>query len=153
MTARMTNGRCMTARDASEAIAKVMKGSFSAARDGKAIITRNPASFRFVEDGRYRILFGSSRVPRDGEEVSGDSYTFKSGLPGQGNLCASRISGAFEALAGKISPLVGGVGYRYGIERLFRRRRADGISGSAGSAAGLDLPGRLCGIDHSVLRK
>ena len=78
MTARMTNGRCMTARDASEAIAKVMKGSFSAARDGKAIITRNPASFRFIEDGRYRILFGSSRVPRDGEEVSGDSYTFKS---------------------------------------------------------------------------
>ena len=62
MTARMTNGRCMTARDASEAIAKVMKGSFSAARDGKAIITRNPASFRFIEDGRYRILFGSSRV-------------------------------------------------------------------------------------------
>lgn len=40
----------------------------------------------------------------------------QSGLPGQGNLCVSRISGAFEALAGKISPLVGGVGYRDGIE-------------------------------------
>ena len=97
MTARMTNGRCMTARDASEAIAKVMKGSFSAARDGKAIITRNPASFRFIEDGRYRILFGSSRVPRDGEEVSGDSYTFKSGLPGQAILSLSDGMGSGQA--------------------------------------------------------
>lgn len=35
MTARMTNGRCMTARDASEAIARVMKGSFSAAGTGR----------------------------------------------------------------------------------------------------------------------
>ena len=97
MTARMTNGRCMTARDASEAIARVMKGSFSAARDGKAIITRNPASFRFIEDGRYRILFGSSRVPRDGEEVSGDSYTFKSGLPGQAILSLSDGMGSGQA--------------------------------------------------------
>ena len=74
-----------------------MKGSFSAARDGKAIITRNPASFRFIEDGRYRILFGSSRVPRDGEEVSGDSYTFKSGLPGQAILSLSDGMGSGQA--------------------------------------------------------
>lgn len=97
MTARMTNGRCMTARDASEAIAQGHEGQLQRRRDGKAIITRNPASFRFIEDGRYRILFGSSRVPRDGEEVSGDSYTFKSGLPGQAILSLSDGMGSGQA--------------------------------------------------------
>ncbi len=88
-TARMTNGRCMTARDAAELIGKAMKGTWSPSRDGKTIITRNAAAFRFVEDGKYRVLFGSSRVPRGGEEISGDSYTFKSRLPGQAIMSLS----------------------------------------------------------------
>jgi len=89
MTARMTNGRCMTARDAAAVVGRAMKGTWSPARDGKTIITRNAAAFRFLEDGKYKILFGSSRVPREGEEISGDSYTFKSGLPGQAIMSLS----------------------------------------------------------------
>lgn len=89
ITARMTNGRCMTARDAAEVVGRAMKGSFSPARDGKTIITRNTAAFRFIEDGKYRMLFGSSRIPREGEDLSGDSYTFKSGLPGQAIMSLS----------------------------------------------------------------
>lgn len=89
MTARMTNGRCMTARDAAEVVGRAMKGSFGPARDGKTIITRNAAAFRFIEDGKYRMLFGSSRIPKEGEEISGDSYTFKSGVPGQAIMSLS----------------------------------------------------------------
>jgi stage II sporulation protein E len=89
LTARMTNGRCMTASDAAEVIGRAMKGSFSPARDGRMIITRNMAAFRFVEDGKYKVLFGSARVPREGEEFSGDSYVFKNGLPGQAVICLS----------------------------------------------------------------
>lgn len=88
-TARMTNGRCMTARDAAELVGRAMKGTWSPAKDGKTIITRNAAAFRFVEDGKYRMLFGSSRVPRGGEEISGDSYTFKNRLPGQAIISLS----------------------------------------------------------------
>lgn len=95
-TARMTNGRCMTARDAAELVGRVMKASFSPAKDGKTIITRNATSFRFVEDGKYRVLFGSSKVPRGGEEVSGDSYTFKSRLPGQAIMSLSDGMGSGE---------------------------------------------------------
>ena len=97
LTARMTNGRCMTARDAAEVVGRAMKGSWSPARDGKTIITRNAASFRFIEDGKYRILFGSSRAPREGEEISGDSYTFKSGLPGQAIMSLSDGMGSGKA--------------------------------------------------------
>ena len=88
-TARMTNGRCMTARDAAELVGRALKGTWSPAKDGKTIITRNAAAFRFVEDGKYRMLFGVSRVPRGGEEISGDSYTLKNGLPGQAILSLS----------------------------------------------------------------
>jgi stage II sporulation protein E len=88
-TARMTNGRCMTARDAAELVGRAMKGTWSPSKDGKTIITRNAAAFRFIEDGRYRMLFGSSRVPRSGEEISGDSYTLKNRLPGQAIMSLS----------------------------------------------------------------
>ncbi len=88
-TARTTNGRCVTARDAAELVGKAMKGTWSPAKEGKTIITRNAAAFRFVEDGKYRVLFGSSRVPRGGEEISGDSYTLKSRLPGQAIMSLS----------------------------------------------------------------
>ena len=86
---RMTNGRCMTVRDAAVLIGRAMKGSWSPAKDGKTIITRNAAAFRFVEDGKYRMLFGASRVPRFGEEISGDSYTFQNRLPGQAIMSLS----------------------------------------------------------------
>lgn len=87
--ARTTNGRCITAKDAAVLIGKAMHGTWSPARDGKAIITRNSASFRFVEEGKYRILFGSSRIPMEGEDISGDSYMFKSCLPGQAVMSLS----------------------------------------------------------------
>lgn len=97
VTARMTNGRCMTARDAAELVGHAMKGTWSPARDGKTIITRNAASFRFTEDGKYRLLFGSTRAPREGETVSGDSYTFQCGLPGQAILSLSDGMGSGRA--------------------------------------------------------
>lgn len=89
LNARTTNGRCITARDAADLLGRAVKGSFRPSRGGKTIITRNSAAFRFVEEGNYRVLFGSSRTPREGEEVSGDSYTFKSGLPGQAIMSLS----------------------------------------------------------------
>lgn len=87
--ARTTNGRCITAKDAAILIGKAMHGTWSPERDGKAIITRNRAAFRFVEEGKYRILFGFSRIPMEGEDISGDSYMFKSRLPGQAVMSLS----------------------------------------------------------------
>ena len=87
--ARKTNGKCVTAKDAALLVNRAMKGTWSPAKDGKTLITRNVTSYRFVEDGAYRVLFGSARIPREGEEISGDSYTFKSRLPGQAIMSLS----------------------------------------------------------------
>ncbi len=84
ITVRSVNGRCMTAKDAAALVGKAMGGGhWSAARDSKNIITRNTGTFRFVEEGRYRMLCGVARISKEGEAVSGDSYTVKEGLPRQ----------------------------------------------------------------------
>ena len=84
LTVRSLNGRCMTARDASELVGRAIgKGRWSAARDSKNIITRNAGTFRFVEEGKYRMLFGAAGKARSGEQISGDNYTFREGLPQQ----------------------------------------------------------------------
>lgn len=84
ITVRSVNGRCMTAKDAAALVGKAMGGGhWSAARDSKNIITRNTGTFRFVEEGRYRMLCGVARISKAGEAVSGDSYTVKEGLPRQ----------------------------------------------------------------------
>lgn len=84
LTVRSQNGRCMTARDASELVGRAMGNKkWSAARDSKSIITRNSATFRFVEDGKYRMLHGVARATRDGEWISGDNFTFNDNLPRQ----------------------------------------------------------------------
>lgn len=82
LTLRSLNGRCMTAKDAARVLERAIeKGRWGAAKDSKNIITRNTGTFRFVEEGKYRMLFGAARQPKAGEEISGDNYTFREGLP------------------------------------------------------------------------
>lgn len=78
LTVRSMTARCMTARDAAELVGQAMGQSrWSVARDSKNIITRNPSTFRFVEDGKYRMLFGAAGMTRQGETVSGDTYLLR----------------------------------------------------------------------------
>lgn len=84
LTVRSTNGRCMTARDAAEVLGRAMGNKkWSVSRDSKSLITRNASTFRFAEDGKYRMLHGIARVTKEGESVSGDNFTFNDDLPRQ----------------------------------------------------------------------
>ena len=84
LTIRSINGKCMTARDASELVGRAMGNKkWSAARDSKSIITRNAGTFRFAEDGKYRLLCGAAKATREGENISGDNFTFNDKLPRQ----------------------------------------------------------------------
>lgn len=84
LTVRSTNGRCMTARDAADLVGRAMSGrKWSPAKDSKSIITRNAATFRFVEEGKYRMLHGVAKAAKGGELISGDNFTIHEGLPRQ----------------------------------------------------------------------
>ena len=74
----------MTARDVAELLGRAIAGShWSVAKDSKSLITRNAATFRFVEEGKYRMVYGMACSPREGEPISGDTCTVQTGLPGQ----------------------------------------------------------------------
>ena len=71
-------------RDVAELLGRAIAGShWSVAKDSKSLITRNAATFRFVEEGKYRMVYGMARSPREGEPISGDTCTVQTGLPGQ----------------------------------------------------------------------
>jgi stage II sporulation protein E len=84
VTVRTTDGKCVTAKDAAGLLGRVMGGrSWYAPRDTRALITRQTATVRFVEGGIYQMAYGIAATPRQGENTSGDSYTYSGSIPGQ----------------------------------------------------------------------
>ncbi|MDO5417803.1 MAG: SpoIIE family protein phosphatase [Lachnospiraceae bacterium] len=84
LTVRTTHGACLTAREAAGVLGQAMgRKRWYPARDSKAIVTRQSGTLRFVEEGKYQMLYGISRRAKEGEAVSGDSYTFFKNLEGQ----------------------------------------------------------------------
>lgn len=83
ITVKTNNGRCVTAREAAELVSAAMGGRWCVARDSKNIITRQLGTVRFVEEGKYQMFYGAARVPKEGEEVSGDNFTFRQSVPNQ----------------------------------------------------------------------
>lgn len=81
VTVRTYGGKCVTSRDAADILARAAGGRrWSASRDSKSIITKRTGTFRFVEEGKYRMIYGVARAARGGEVISGDSFTFSEGL-------------------------------------------------------------------------
>ncbi len=97
LTVRTNNGRCVMAREAARILGEAMgKESWTVARDSKNIVTRQPSAVRFLEEGAYQVLYGVARLPKTGETVSGDNYTFCQIAPGQVVLSLSDGMGAGE---------------------------------------------------------
>lgn len=84
ITLKTLHGTCLTAREAANLLGQAMgKQRWNPARDSKAIVTRQLSTLRFVEEGKYQMMYGIARMPKEGEEVSGDNYTFFKNLEGQ----------------------------------------------------------------------
>ena len=77
ITVKTNHGRCITTKEAAGYLGQALgDGDWEGARDSKAIITRQYATVRFIESGKYRVLHGVAKIPRQGMEISGDNYTF-----------------------------------------------------------------------------
>ena len=84
VTMHTTHGACLTAREAAAVLGQAMgRRRWYPARDSKAIVTRQTGTLRFVEEGKYQMLWGSARVPKQGQQISGDNYTFFRNIEGQ----------------------------------------------------------------------
>ncbi len=106
LTVRTNHGRCIMAKDAAHILGQAMGNeSWVVARNSKNIVTRQAATIRFLMEGSYQVLYGVARVPKDGEAVSGDNYTFCQIPPGQVVMSLSDGMGTGER-AGKESQRV-----------------------------------------------
>lgn len=96
ITLRALGGRCFTSGEGARLFGRAAGGKWRPGRDSRSIITGQYQTFRFQEEGRYRLLYGACRIPRQGETCSGDNYGF---CEGEGNralisLCDGMGSGA-----------------------------------------------------------
>lgn len=97
LTVRTTNGSCVTAKEAAVLLGQALGSrGWSVPRDTRALVTRQPATLRFIEEGSYRMLYGVARLAKGGEGISGDNYTCSVNTPGQVIMSLSDGMGSGE---------------------------------------------------------
>jgi len=107
LTVRTVGGRCVTAKEAAELLGQAMgRRGWYVAQDTRALVTRQAATIHFSESGAYRMIYGIARMPKDGEQVSGDNYTYSNSIPGQVIMSLSDGMGSGEKACEESSRVV-----------------------------------------------
>lgn len=75
MKAKAAKGLCITTKEVSEIISGVLKNRWLAAEECGCIMPKDYKELVFVQDVNFYILTGVARVPKEGEELSGDNYS------------------------------------------------------------------------------
>ncbi len=73
---KAAGNRCMTVRELSEAVSKVLEERFVPAMDSRRIVTKESCMIRLIRSPEYMMLHGISRASRTEKELSGDNFTF-----------------------------------------------------------------------------
>ncbi len=76
MTLRTERGNTGTAKEAAGIISGALKKSFRPADGCRTIINGEFAGYTFMEEPAFMMLYGSASVTKDGEDMSGDNFTF-----------------------------------------------------------------------------
>ena len=71
-----TDRGCIPLKDISEIISDIVKCHYRPADNMPVTLTTDYEIIVFVEEARYRLLTGTARIAKDGEELSGDNYSF-----------------------------------------------------------------------------
>lgn len=76
MTLRTERGNVETAKEAAGIISDVQKKAFRPAEGCRTIINGEFAAYTFIEEPVFLMLYGSASATKQGEEVSGDNFTY-----------------------------------------------------------------------------
>lgn len=76
-------GRCVSTREIAGVVSQVCSRRMVPARDSRTIINREYSTVLFVAEPEYTMLNGAAKVTREGEMVSGDSFSMFRGENGQ----------------------------------------------------------------------
>lgn len=74
---RSRNGGCISAKTFVKVAENVIGRPFKATQGSRTFLTKETIAFTFVEDTRFQNVQGIARVKKDGEQISGDNFSFQ----------------------------------------------------------------------------
>ena len=97
ITMRARRGRYVSARELGELLSGIVRRRFVPEGDSRMMIGTREGTVRFLEDTKYSLLYGISRMPKSGETVSGDSFSHIRDSRGEAVLSLSDGMGSGES--------------------------------------------------------
>ena len=76
LSMRTKKGRCITTKEAADLLSKVYGKKIIPSNESKNIIAKEYHKVSFVEDTKFQVITGMARLSKDGEIVSGDTFSF-----------------------------------------------------------------------------
>lgn len=76
LSMRTKKGRCVTTKEAADLLSKVYGKKMVPSVESKNIIAKEYHKVSFVEDTKFQTVTGMARLSKDGEIVSGDTFSF-----------------------------------------------------------------------------
>ena len=77
LQAAVRNGRCISAREIAKKISSCAGTRYISVRENPTILGENLTVMSFQEDSRYAAYHGIARIVKEGEQLSGDSFSFQ----------------------------------------------------------------------------
>ena len=76
LTIRTKKRRCISNKDAAEALSKVLGTSMMPSREARAFVRNEYTNTCFVERTNFEVVYGVERCVGDYQQISGDSFSF-----------------------------------------------------------------------------
>ena len=76
LSMRTRKGRCVTTREAADLLSKACGRKMIPSAESKNVIGKEYDKISFVEDTKFQTITGMARTSKDGEIVSGDTFSF-----------------------------------------------------------------------------
>lgn len=87
LQAKTAKGRLVTSAEVARVLSKVLGRTICPSEESRKVLVNEMVNFVFVEDTPLYAITGVARIPKDGEEISGDAFSCIS-LPGGEMLLA-----------------------------------------------------------------
>lgn len=97
IVARTKKGRCATVKEMGEIVSEALNKNYIPSSGCKSVVTKEYHTFEFIESVHFKTIQGMARRSKDGEKISGDSYSFIPLESGQFIMSLSDGMGTGEA--------------------------------------------------------
>lgn len=73
---RSRSSRCLSVRELAKLISHTAGIRYVSDRENRALVGQESVLYRFLEDSRYSVYYGIARMMKEGEQLSGDNFSF-----------------------------------------------------------------------------